>query len=145
MIHEKVLFVFYLLTLCNCLLILWEFLSWKKNFWHHPNISPGLTWKNTLMNWQHILFIWIWNVWMMSDTVNFLKKIHEPFMASWPPKSEHYQNEETRNWNFKNLYLNVFLTKLLMEFLQFMIIRRISTTSTLKIFYFITFRKKFYF
>ena len=86
LINEKVLFVFYLLTLCNCLLILWEFLSWKKIFWHHPNISPGLTWKNTLLNWQHILFIWTWNVWMMSDAVNISNLFHVPFMVSWPPK-----------------------------------------------------------
>ena len=78
LIHEKVLFVFYLLTLCNCLLILWEFLSWKNFFWHHPNISPGLTWKNTLLNWQHILFIWTWNVWMMSDTVNIFNLFLAP-------------------------------------------------------------------
>ena len=48
----------------------------------------------------------------MSDTVNFLKKFHEPFKTSWPPKMKHYQNEETRNRNFKNLCLNIFLTKL---------------------------------
>ena len=33
----------------------------------------------------------------MSDTVNILNFFHEPSMASWPPKSQHYQNEETRN------------------------------------------------
>ena len=46
---------------------------------------------------------------------------------------------------FKNLYLNVFLTNPLMEFLQFMIVRRISTIQALKIFDFITFHKRFYF
>ena len=45
LINEKVLFVFYLLTLCNCLLILWEFLSWKNFFWHGPSISWRLTSK----------------------------------------------------------------------------------------------------
>ena len=145
MIHEKVLFVFYLLTLCNCLLIQWEFLLWKFFFWHHPNISLRPTSENTFLNWLQNLFTSTWNIWMISDTIDFLKKFHEPFMISWPPKMEHYQNQETRNWNFKNFYLNVFLTKLLMEFFQFMMIRRISTTLTLKIFDFIAFHKKFYF
>ena len=46
---------------------------------------------------------------------------------------------------FKNLYLNVFLTNPLMEFLQFMIVRRISSIQALKIVDFITFHKRFHF
>ena len=42
---------------------------------------------------------------------------------------KYFQNEETRTRNFENLYLNMFLTKLLMEIFKFMIIRSISCYS----------------
>ena len=102
MIHETVLFVSYLLTLCNCLLIQWEFLSWKIFFWHGPSISVRPTQKNALWNCLQFILTSSWNPWTISDTVKYSKKFHEPFMASWPPKLKHFQNEETRNGHFWN-------------------------------------------
>ena len=58
---------------------------------------------------------------------------------------KHFQNEETRNRNFENLYLNVFLTKLLMKIFQLMIIWRISTIKALKVFEFVPFVEEFHF
>ena len=101
MIQIFMLIFFYLYTFAAVCLLLWKFLRWKIYFWHHPNISLRPTSKNSFVNWLQILFISTWNVWMMSDTVNFLKKIHEPFTASWPQKMEHSQNEETRSKIFK--------------------------------------------
>ena len=75
----KHLVFFYLVTFCSCLLTSWEFLLWKKNFWHGPSISPRPTTKNALWNSLQIILASRWNPWTMSDRVEFTIFFHEPF------------------------------------------------------------------
>ena len=75
----KHLVFFYLVTFCSCLLTSWEFLLWKKNFWHGPLISPRPTTKNALWNSLQIILASRWNPWTMSDRVEFTIFFHEPF------------------------------------------------------------------
>ena len=98
MIHEKVLFVFCLLTLCSFLLILWEFLSWKKNFWHHPNISLGPTWKNTFFNCLQIIFASIWNILMILGRSNIFSLFLSPFWRHGPQNICPCQISKNTRW-----------------------------------------------
>ena len=68
-----------------CLLLL-EFYSWKKKFWHGPGISSGPSLKNTLFDCIQIIFASCWNRWTMSDRINIFNLFLGPFTTSWLQK-----------------------------------------------------------
>ena len=145
MIKKFVYNFLYLLTLCSSLLNSMRIFALKKFF---LTSSKYFTETNSRKHFFELATNLIYiNMKYLNDVRHsqFSQKISWAFLTSWPPKMKHYQNEETRNWNFKNLYLNVFLTKFLMEILPLMIIWRISTVKTLKVFDFIIFYEGFHF
>ena len=124
MIHEKVLFVFYLLTLCSFLLILWEFLSWKKfsDMVHgfHSDYHEKMQSKIAVHSFLHHIEIHGPCQTLLIFLICFLSLSwrHGPQNNfPWSPT----QNEKTRNENFHKLISNMILTKFLTQILQFMI------------------------
>ena len=81
--------------------------------------------------------------------INISNLFHEPFHGIMAPKKNFTWNiPKTKRLEIailKNLYLNMFLTKLLTEILQFTIKWQKKTIKTLKVFNFITFTDEFHF
>ena len=79
-------YFFICLTYAVVCLLLLEFSIWKIFFWHAPNSPAKPCCKYAILNCLQFVFASCWGVWCMSDTINILKLLLEPFMASWPQK-----------------------------------------------------------